>query len=165
MSGKRPSEFWAEIRDWYQTEITKERADYEAMGRAQSKTLKKARDKKAEKRGYGSKDDEPRVKKAQELVDRINAAAKLWAKGDRTQSVQVIKDLIANGRASEQTDGSVIISRDAMLSQVSYEGGPKDCHLPYRDGGNRLLPYGTLREWADKGHLKRVPAAQKKNKK
>jgi hypothetical protein len=49
-----------------------------------------------------------------------------------------------------------------MLKQVSYMGGPKDRNLPY-DERNRLLPYGTLREWT--GHLKGVPEAQKKKTK
>ena len=140
MNGRRPSDFWAEQQAWYQAEITKERQDCEARGRAQLSTLKNARDQKAKMKGYGSKADEPRVRKAQMFVDEINLRSLQWVKGNRSHDVQLTKDMLANGRAKERADYTVVITRDGMLKQVSYLGGPKDPKLPYRDGATDCFP-------------------------
>lgn len=95
-------------------------------------------------RKTGHREEDPRVKKAQEAINALSYAAQQWANSNRRQ---VIKDMLAFRGATVQDDGSVRLTRRAVLNRVS-----------------RMIsvPESTLRDWLKAGYLTGVPAAQKK---
>ncbi|MGA2974708.1 MAG: hypothetical protein ABSF77_05295 [Spirochaetia bacterium] len=136
-------------RDISQDERLRKRAHAPLIerGKEQLGTLKKAREAKRRKRSYGSKADDPKVKKAQEAVNGINTAAEEWAKGNRRQ---VIKEMLAFRGAREQNDGTVKLTKTAVLSRVARM---------------TEISESTLRDWVKVGWLARVPPAQNFRKK